>query len=473
MASEREESRRLLIRGGSVVTEEGVRRADVLVVGERIAAVADDLGSAAADVDEVVAAEGLLVMPGFVDSHTHLDCPSDGPSTCDDFDTGTRAALAGGTTTIVDFAFQTDGSLLAGHDEWMRKAAGRAHLDYGFHMAIVDPTPQALAEIPELVDRGVTSFKAFMCELDGSLLGEQALAVILDGLKESGGLLQVHAEDGAEILRIAEGVRDRDPRSPIGHALSHPVSVEVAAVRQVIDLSRRTGQPVFVVHVSSAEAVDEIERAQREGLPVHAETCVHYLTLTVDELAREGFEGAKFVCSPPLRGASDQERLWEALRSGVLRICTSDHCPYNYTDKELGREDFTKIPAGLPTIEHRLNLLWEFGVTRDRLSPSELVRVAATEPARTFGLSGKGDLAVGYDADIVLFDPEGSSYLSAEHQNMNVDYSAFEGVRCAGEVVRVISRGESVFADGKVLSRPGRGRYLARGRSPLGRDEVA
>lgn len=459
---------RTLIRGGTIVDGEDGRPADVMIVDERIVAVGADLPPG--DADNVVDAGGLLVLPGLVDSHTHLDCPSrPGLITCDDFDTGTRAALAGGTTTIVDFAYQTDGSLEAGLDAWLAKASGRAHIDFGFHLAVTEPSPAILAELPSLVARGVTSFKLFMCERNGIVLDADVVADLLGALESSGGLLQVHAEDGAAIGELARECRAGGLTAPIGHARSHPVETEVAAIREVIAAVRSTQRPAFIVHVSSAAAVEEIRQAQGEGLPLYAETCVHYLALTVDELARPGFEGAKFVCSPPLRDKADQDELWRALGDGTLQICSSDHCPYNFHgQKDRGLGDFTKIPPGLPTIEHRLNLLWNFGVATGRLSTSDLVRVASTQPARMFDLAGKGRLAPGYDADVVLFDPTGSTTISVDRQTMNVDYTPFEGLTCAGRVVRVMSRGDTVVLDGQVLSRPGRGRYLTRGLGPFG-----
>jgi len=455
---------RTLVRGGSVVAPDEVRRADVLIEGESIVEVGPDLDAAA---DEIVDATGWLVLPGLVDSHTHLAAPGMGTVTSDDFDSGTRAALSGGTTTIVDFAFQ-DGTLAGGLETWSAKAAGLAHVDYGFHLVISDPRPDVLAELPALVAAGVTSFKVFMTAADSRNLTGDDLATILDGLADSGGLLQVHAEDGAAIAPRVEALRARGATTPAAHLEARPTSTEVSAVATVIDAVRRTQRPAFVVHVSSGPAATEIARARDEGLPVYAETCVHYLTLTEDDLRRPGFEGAKYVCSPPLRSAGDQATLWEALASGHLQICSSDHCPYNFCgQKDLGRDDFSKIPNGLPTIENRLNLLWEFGVTRGHLTPSDVVRIAAAEPARIFGLPRKGAVATGYDADLLLFDPEGATIVSAARQQMAVDYNPFEGVRCAGAVRRVISRGETVVRDGEVLSSPGRGRFLTRSVGPF------
>ncbi len=461
---------RTVLRGGTVISAAGEARADVLIEDGQVAALQQDLHATA---DRDVDVSGCLLLPGLVDSHTHLAMPTMGTVTADDFDTGTAAAAAGGTTSIVDFAMQTDGSLRHGLAAWQERAHGKAHIDYGFHLAVTDASPAAVEEMQAVVDEGVTSFKVFMAFKGSFMADDEQLLRVLRRTRQTGGLVQVHAENGDAIeVNIADAL-DRGDTGPHAHAATRPASTEQEATARAVHLAHWAKRPLFVVHVSSAEAVSEIQSARDKGRPVFGETCVHYLTLTEKELARPGFDGAKYVCSPPLRTRADQDVLWSALRQHSLQICTTDHCPFNFSgQKQLGRGDFSKIPNGLPTIEHRLVLLHEHGVRAGRLTMSELVAVTSTAPARMFGLDRKGSIAPGYDADIVVFDPEADFTITAKHQHMAVDYTPFEGWKCQGAPTLVLSRGDVVFESGQVTSSPGRGQYLRRSFGPFGPGEM-
>ncbi|QIZ38636.1 dihydropyrimidinase [Saccharopolyspora sp. ASAGF58] len=461
---------RTLLRGGTVVTATDQLRADVLVEDRRILALQQDLEATA---DQEFDVSGTLVLPGLVDSHTHLAMPTMGTVTADDFASGTEAAAAGGTTTIIDFALQTDGSLRRGLAAWEERADGMAHIDYGFHLAITEATPDAIAEMADVVADGVTSFKIFMAFKGSFMADDEQLLRVLRRTRETGGLVQVHAENGDAIeVNITEALA-RGETSPFAHATTRPTSTEQEATARAVHLARWAKRPIFVVHVSSADAAREIQAARDEGVPVYGETCTHYLTLTEDELARPGFEGAKYVCSPPLRSHADHEVLWSALRQRALQICTTDHCPFTFCgQKQLGEDDFSKIPNGLPTIEHRLPLLFQHGVRAGRLSVSDLVAVASTNPARMFGLERKGAIAPGFDADIVVLDPEKSLTINAQAQHMAVDYTPFEGWECRGAAALVFSRGELIFDGTEVLSQPGRGEYVPRSFGDFGPGEI-
>ncbi len=461
---------RTLLRGGQVVTATEEFRADLLLADGVIRAVQPDLE---ADAEEVVDVSGCKLLPGLVDSHTHLDMPTMGTVTADDFASGTAAAAAGGTTTIVDFAMQTDGSLVEGMRTWQAKAAGRAHIDYGFHMCITDADDRAIAEMKDLVEAGITSFKVFMAFKGAFMVDDEHLYRVLRRTAEVGGLVQVHAENGDVIAANIADALARGETGPHAFPGCRPATTEQEATSRAIHVAQWAKRPIFVVHVSAALAAQEIQQARARGVPVYGETCGHYLTLTVDEIFRPGFEGAKYVCSPPLRTEADQDALWSALRGGSLLAVTTDHCPFNFAgQKELGVGDFSKIPNGMPTIEHRLVLLHEHGVRQGRLSFPQLVALTSTNNARLFGLDAKGALAPGFDADVVVFDPQAHVTISAEHQQMAVDYTPYEGWTCTGAPVMVLSRGEVVVRDGQVASSPGRGRYVPRSLGAFGPGEI-
>jgi dihydropyrimidinase len=452
---------RTLFRGGTVVTAAAVVHADVLVDGARIAEVGPDL---CPDGAEVVDAAGLYVLPGGIDVHTHLDMPVAGTRSADDFRTGHVAAAFGGTTTHIDFATQEKGAGLRDTLEARRADAGAdATIDYGFHLAVTDPTPAALDEIASLPEWGVTSIKLYMAYRN-LRVDDGAMLRVLQAAAGAGVLTMVHAENGEAIDVLTAQAVAAGHVHPRYHAATRPAALEAEATGRAIALAAVAGAPLYVVHVTCAEALAQVAGAQARGGRVWAETCVHYLCFTADDLARPDFEGAKYVCAPPLRTAADQEALWGGLREGPLSIVSTDHCPFNFgTQKTLGRDDFTRIPGGVPGIEDRLVVLHHLGVRSGRWPLSRFVDLVATNPARLFGLyPRKGVVAPGADADIVLFDPDAERTLSARMHHMRVDYSLYEGLTVHGAPVGVWRRGEPLIAGDRFVGRPGSGHYLHR-----------
>ncbi|QUH03104.1 dihydropyrimidinase [Saccharopolyspora erythraea] len=459
---------RTVIRGGLVITASDEMAADVLVEGEQIAAVAGartGLGERwAAEADHVVDADGHYVIPGGVDGHTHMEMPFGGTFASDTFETGTRAAAWGGTTTIIDFAIQTVGrSLREGLDTWHAKADGRCAIDYGFHMILSDVGDQSLKEMDALVGEGVTSFKMFMAYPGVFYSDDGRILRAMQQAAGNGALTMMHAENGIAIDVLVQQALESGRTDPKYHGkVRHPL-LEAEATHRAIQLSRVAGAPLYVVHVSATEAVAELTQARDAGLNVFGETCPQYLFLTVDELARPEFEGAKYVCSTPLRPEEHQESLWRALRTNDLSVVSTDHCPFCFaSQKELGLGDFSKIPNGMPGVENRIDLLHQ-AVVEGRIGRRRWVELASTTPARMFGLHPrKGTIAPGADADIVVYDPHAEQVLSAETHHMNVDYNPYEGKRITGKVRTVLSRGEVVVDSGEYLGHAGHGRFLER-----------
>jgi dihydropyrimidinase len=451
---------RKIIRGGTIVTASDSFPADLLIEGERIAALGD-----LHDVEgETIDARGCLVLPGCIDSHTHLAQPLGDGFTCDDFDTGTRAAAAGGTTCIIDFVIQQrpDG-LQSSLDDWMGRAAPNAHVDFGFHMAVTHWDERTRGDIPRLVDQGVPSFKAFMAPAGVPKVTDDVLLALLRETRDHGALTMVHAENGDAIDYLAAQAREAGRTQPVTHAETRPEWTEAEATSRAIWLAEGVGAPLFVVHVSCRRAADEVARARGRGLAVRAETCTHYLTLSVEDLCRPDHEAVRYICSPPLREDGNQTELWKALREDVLQSVSSDHCPYTDGQKRAGVGDFSLAPPGLAGIQHRLSLLWDRGVRTGRITPSRLVDLTSTSVARTFGLlPRKGTLAPGADADVVVFDPTHRSELSGRTSLMNIDYDLWEGQTVEGSPRLTLSRGDIVFADGQILSPAGRGRFVKR-----------
>ncbi|HWE91539.1 MAG TPA: dihydropyrimidinase [Pseudonocardiaceae bacterium] len=455
---------RILISGGEVVTASGALRADVLVDGERIAALAAPGGLARSTVDSVVDATGKYVLPGGIDAHTHMEMPFGGTFSADTFGTGTQAAAWGGTTTIIDFAVQPKGgSLLSTLDKWHTKADGNCAIDYGFHMIVSDVTDASLKEMESCVAAGVNSFKMFMAypgvfyATDGEILRAMRKAT------EIGATIMMHAENGIAIDELVAEALAAGRTDPVQHGLTRPPELEAEATSRAIALAGVTGAPLYIVHLSAAPALAAVAQARDEGRNVFAETCPQYLYLSLDDLARPDFEGAKFVASPPLRPKEHQDSLWRGLRSNDLSVVSTDHCPFCFAEqKELGRGDFSKIPNGMPGVEHRMDLLHQ-GVLAGELSLARWVEVASTTPARMFGLyPRKGVIAPGSDADIVVYDPAAKQTLSAATHHMNVDYSAYEGMEITGRVDTVLSRGRIVIDGGRFTGDAGHGKFLSR-----------
>ena len=453
---------RTLIRHGTVVTATAAVPRDVLVDGETIARVEPEIVE---PVDRVVDARGKYVIPGGIDVHTHLDMPLGDITTSDDFASGTIAAAFGGTTSIVDFAVQTRGRPLhEALETWMRKAEGRAALDYGFHMIVCDLPPERESELDALVSEGVTSFKLFMAYPGRLMLDDAAILRVLKRTGANGGTVLMHAEDGAAIESLVRRALAEGHTEPKYHALTRPPSTEADATRRAIALAQRAGVPIYIVHVSAAEAVEEIAAARGRGAAVWGETCPQYLLLSDECYDAPDFEGAKFVMSPPLRPRAMQERLWRGLGQNDLQVVATDHCPFRMRDqKTLGQDDFSRIPGGAPGIETRMSLLFDGGVRSERLTLSRFVEVTATNPARLCGLyPRKGTIAKGSDADVVVWNPQREVTWSAATHHMRVDYNPYEGRLVKGAPDLVLLRGRPVIDGGKFVGRAGAGQFLKR-----------
>ncbi len=454
-----------LIRGGLVITAAEETQADVLVDGERVAALFDPASSLSVSADRVIDATGKYVIPGGVDAHTHMEMPFGGTYASDTFETGTRAAAWGGTTTIVDFAIQKPGGALReGLDAWHAKAEGRCAIDYGFHMILADVTEDSLKEMDALVGEGVTSFKLFMAYPGVFYSDDGKILRAMQHASGNGGLIMMHAENGIAIDVLAAQAVAAGRTDPRYHGEVRRSLLEAEATHRAIQLARVAGSPLYVVHVSATEAVEQLTHARDLGLPVFGETCPQYLFLSTDNLAEPDFEGAKYVCSTPLRPRDHQDALWRSLRTDDLSVVSTDHCPFCFSgQKELGRGDFTKIPNGMPGVENRMDLLHQ-AVVDGRISRRRWIDLACAAPARMFGLyPRKGTIAPGADADIVLYDPAAEQVMSAATHHMNVDYSAYEGLRTTGRVETVLSRGEVVLDGRTWTGRAGHGRYQPRG----------
>jgi dihydropyrimidinase len=452
----------ILIKNGRVVTASDDCVGDVFIENEKIAEIGTNLNRNA---DKVIDAANKLVIPGGIDVHTHLDMPLGNILSSDDFETGTIAAAFGGTTTIIDFPIQTKARSL--HDAlktWQSKANGKAVIDFGFHLIIADVNDSVLDEMDLLVSEGITSFKLFMAYPGALMLDDADILRIMLRAKKNGALIMMHAENGIEIVKLTRKSLQDGNTEPVYHALTRPPLLEGEATSRTIALAEAAGVPCYIVHVTCNDALDEIVKARQKGLPVFGETCPQYLLLSEDDLRKPDFEGAKYVLSPPLRPKEHQKRLWEGLRANDLHALATDHCPFNFKgDKELGQNDFTKIPNGAPGIENRLHLSYEFGVNQGRLSLKRWVELVSTNPAKIFGMyPNKGEIAAGSDADIVIWNPNAEHAISARTHHMHVDYNMFEGFRVKGNAETVISRGEVIVADNKFFGEPGRGKFLKR-----------
>jgi dihydropyrimidinase len=451
----------ILIKGGTVVTASDQSRADVLIEGERIQAVGTGFG----DADTVIDATGRLVMPGGIDAHTHMEMPFGGTFSRDDFATGTRAAAFGGTTTIVDFAIQEHGGTLSqALDTWQAKAGPKSHIDYGLHLIMREVNDQVLAEMDTMIGRGVPSFKLFMAYPGVFMMDDADIFRAMSRTAQNGGLIMMHAENGGAIDVLVQRYLAEGKTAPVNHGLTRPASMEGEATHRAIALAELAEVPVYIVHLSSRDALSAVREGRDRGVPAYAETCPQYLYLSLDDMARPGFEGAKYVCSPPLRPADHQADLWSGLVTDDLQVVSTDHCPFDYKEqKALGRDDFSAIPNGLPGVEDRYSLLWDGGVAAGHITPQRFVELIATAPARMFGLyPRKGSITPGADADLVVFNPDAERTLSAATHHMRVDYSIWEGRTVRGLPEVVLQRGNVLVRDGQFHGQPGAGRFLER-----------
>jgi len=453
----------ILIKNGTVVTAESTFAADVLLEGGTIKEVRPGIPADA--VHEVLDATGMLLLPGGIDAHTHLDMPFGGTTSSDDFETGTHAAAIGGTTTLVDFAIQARGTKMRDAlDTWWKKAESKACIDYGLHMIVTDLPEAGLEDMDDMVREGVASFKLFMAYPNVLMVDDATIFRALQQTSKNGALICMHAENGSVIDVIVRQALAEGKTAPIYHALTRPTLAEAEAVHRSIALAEMAGVPIYIVHLSSEDALNQVREARDRGLPAFAETCPQYLLLSIDEMERPGFEGAKYVFTPPLREKQNLPKLWDGLKSDNLQVVSTDHCPFCFEDqKALGKDDFTKIPNGGPGIENRLQLLHHHGVGAGKITLNRFVEIVSTAPARIFGMyPKKGAIAPGSDADIVVWDPKAEHVISAKTHHMRVDYSMFEGFKVIGNARQVFSRGELIVEKGQYVGRAGRGQYLRR-----------
>jgi len=453
-----------LVKNGTVVTSADRYDADIYIDKGKITLIGQGLNVPA---DTVVDASGKLVMPGGIDVHTHLDMPFGGTTSADDFESGTIAAAHGGTTTVVDFAIQNFGEgLFPAFEGWSKKAEGRSVIDYAFHMIVRELTDQVSGDMDKLTKHeGVTSFKLFMAYPGVFQVDDATIFRALLKTKENGGLVCMHAENGGVIDTLVKDALRKGQTAPKYHALTRPTRAEGEATGRAIALAEMADVPIYIVHLSCSDALEKVKQARDMGLPAYAETCPQYLFLSYEDYERPGFEGAKFVMSPPLREKWNQAALWKGLAKNDLQVVSTDHCPFCMNEppqKQLGKNDFSKIPNGAPGIETRLMLLWE-GVRAGFIDVHKFVEITSTNPARMFGLwPRKGTVAVGSDGDLVIWDPEREVTLATKTLHMRVDYNPYEGRKVKGAPSAVLSRGDVIVDHGEFKGRPGRGQFVKR-----------
>ena len=452
-----------LIRNGQIVTAVDNYKADILIEGEIVSMIGARLDI---ESDHVIDAANKLVIPGGIDPHTHMELPFGGTQSSDDFRTGTIAAAHGGTTTIIDFAVQSKGqTLIEAVDNWHAKAEGKTAIDYGFHLITTELEDNQIEELHTLMDEGITSFKLFMAYPGVFLVDDATIFRAMSAAGERGGLICMHAENGIVINEIIKRALAKGHTAPKYHALTRPTVAEAEGVHRAIAIAEMAESPVYIVHLSCADALNQVRQARDRGIPAFAETCPQYLFLSIDNYDEQGFDGAKYVMTPPLREESNQAELWNGLKMDDLQVISTDHCPFCMKEqKELGLGDFTKIPNGAPGVEHRVPLIYNGGVVENRISLNRFVELTSTAAAKMFGLfPKKGTIAVGSDADIVIFDPNKDQTIGVNTHHMNVDYSAYEGKKIRGVVETVLSRGKIVIEEGSYKGKPGDGQFLKRG----------
>ena len=451
----------ILIKNGRIITATDDYVADIFIEGETISAIGKNLNVTA---DEVIDASGKLVMPGGIDPHVHLDMPFMGTYSSDNYETGTRAALYGGTTTVIDFILQTQGkSLQSALKDWKGRSDNNAVGDYSFHMAVTDFNDETKKEIQHFIEvEGITSFKTFMAYKGALMIDDRQMIGLMEEVKKHGGLINVHATNGDMIDYLIAKHREEGKLSPLYHYLSQPEVTEAEASERFVDMINYTGCPGYIVHLTCEGALNAVRNATRRNQNLFVETCIQYLILDAS-LYEQNFEGAKWVMSPPLREKKDQETLWAGLNQGMVNVVATDHCPFMWEQKLMGKDDFSKIPNGHPAIENRMELLFSEGVNKGRITLNKYVEVASTNAAKIFGMfPKKGTIAIGSDADIVLFDANEKHTLSAKTHHMNVDYSGYEGWEVKGKVKTVLLRGKVVIDNNECKVQKGYGQFVKR-----------
>lgn len=452
-----------LIKNGRIITAVDDYNADLLIEDGTISMIARKIDIEA---DKVIDANNRYVIPGGIDPHTHMDLPFGGTSSSDDFRTGTLAAAYGGTTTIIDFAVQSHGQALnQALDVWFAKAEGKAAIDYAFHMICTDLPDSRLPEIKDLIRQGITSFKLFMAYPGVFLVDDGTIFKAMTTASEAGGLICMHAENGVVIDVLVKQALAQGRTAPKYHALTRPTKAEAEGTGRAIALAEMANAPVYIVHLSCYDALRKVVEGRDNGIPAYAETCPQYLFLDYSYYEKEGFEGAKYVMTPPLRGIENQEKLWQGLKFNDLQVISTDHCPFCFKEqKELGIDDFSKIPNGGPGVENRMSLIFNGGVVGGRINVNRFVELTSTSAAKIFGLfPRKGTIAVGSDADIVIFDPNEEMVISAKDHHMRVDYSCYEGTKVRGVTKTVLSHGKVIIEEGIYMGSPGDGQFLKRG----------
>lgn len=453
----------LLIKGGRIITASDDYHADLYIKGEKIHSIGKNLDIKA---KHTIDADGLIIFPGGIDPHVHLDMPFMGTFSSDNYETGTLAALHGGTTMVIDFVLQTQGkSLRHALNEWQSRSDGNCFSDYSFHIAVTDFNEKTKKEIAEMIEQeGITSFKTFMAYKGALMIDDGQMVDLMQEVKKRGGMVTVHATNGDVIDKLIAKHRAEGKTSPLYHYLSQPEVTEAEASARFTDMADYTGVPAYIVHMTCEGAVNAIREATFRNQKVFGETCIQYLILDAS-LYEKDFEGAKWVMSPPLRQKKDQTALWAAINQGLVQVVATDHCPFKWEQKLMGKNDFSKIPNGHPAIENRMELLWSEGVEKGKISPNKYVAVTSTNPAKIFGMfPQKGCIAPGSDADLVIFDPEEKHTISANTHHMNVDYSGYEGWEVTGKCKKVILRGKVAVDYGKVKIKKGYGEFVKRGK---------
>ncbi len=454
-----------LLKNGTLVSGEGTEQKDILIEGEKIVKIAPHIEDGDA---EEINVEGKLLFPGFIDGHTHFDLEVAGTVTADDFETGTKAAISGGTTLVIDFASQDKGghTLKEGLEKWHKKADGKCSCDYSFHMSIVEWNEETEKEIQDMIEEGITSFKLYMT-YPAMMVEDRDLYKILKKLNECGCFAGVHCENAGVIDALIEEVKKEGRLGPENHPLVRPDTMEAEAVHRLLVIAKEAGAPVMVVHLTNKKAYEEIVKARENGQTVFAETCPQYLLLDNSAYSKPDFGGAVYVCAPPLRKKEDQDCLWKALANGQIQTVATDQCSFTLEQKAMGKEDFTKIPGGLPGVQTRGTLLYTYGVREGKITVEQMCRLLSENPAKLYGVyPKKGALLEGSDGDIVVFDPEKESVISAKTHAYNTDNNPFEGFALHGDIDKVFLRGNLVVEGGKVVEEK-TGEYVKRGKRQM------